>query len=84
MDNIGTLIDRLLKQQQMTQLELSKRSELAPGHISLIIQGKCIISVPSAKAIARGLGIISAREILIHQIDYQLEQLYSLTHEENT
>jgi len=85
MDHVGTVIDRLIKQQGMTQKELSERSGITTGHLSLIVSGKCVISIPSAVAIANGLRVISAREILNHQTEYQLNQYEeSLTHAQET
>jgi len=74
MEHVGIIIDRLLKQQDMNQRELAEKSGLGAGHISLIVGGKCAISIPSAVAISRALGIITAKEILNLQTEYQLEQ----------
>jgi len=74
MNWVGEVISKELKAFGMTQLQLAEKSHLTAAHISWIINGRCKITVDTASKIASALPALSARELLIIQLDYELEK----------
>jgi len=57
---------------KMTQAKLAKLSGIPPSALSYVITGKRTMTVNQARKFAKVLHVVTARQLLVAQVDYKL------------
>ncbi len=84
MTEVGTVIIVLMKQRNLKQYELAKKAGIGHGTVSSIVGGRSRLTVPVAHKIARALKVVSAKDLLLIQLQNDLDAYDNTTKKESS